>query len=82
MYHATAVSSRGGAMASSLSGNDRIGRTHGAIWPPRAFRLQIYPPWVPLSFAGSVSAVPLRPRVNERAIRERKVADTTRFVLV
>ena len=35
---------RGGAIASSLSGNDRIGRRHGAVWPPRALRLQIYPP--------------------------------------
>ena len=67
-------------MASSLSGNDGIGRTHGAVWPPRAFRPQIYPPWDPLSFEGSVSAVPLRPGVNEPAIRKRKVADTTRTV--
>ena len=43
---------RGGAMASLLSGNDRIGHTDWAVWPPRAFRLQIYPPWDPLSFAG------------------------------
>ena len=44
-------------MALSLSGNDRIGRTHGAVWPHRALRLQIDPPWVcGVSFRVSVTA--------------------------
>ena len=45
-----------------------IGRKHGAAWPPRAFRLQIYPPWDPLSLSLSFSAFPCRPRVAEPSI--------------
>ena len=56
--HATAVSSRGGATASSLSGNDRIGRRHNRLAPQSVSSAD-------LSTLGPVTAVPLRPRVND-----------------
>ena len=36
---------------------------------PQALRYQTFPLWDALSFEGSVSTVPLRPRVEEPSIR-------------